>query len=56
MTNPPVRFAALELWSRSGVGAKVGMTVAIYDGGKVINTYQPVSVIGADGWVSFRAR
>jgi hypothetical protein len=55
VTNPLVRFAALELWSRSGAGAKVGMTVAIYDGRKAINTYQPVSTIGVDGWVSFRA-
>ena len=26
--NPLVKFAALELWSRSGAGAKVGMTIA----------------------------
>lgn len=53
--NPVVRFAALELWSRSGPGVKVGMTIAIYDKGKVIKTAQPVSVTGADGWVSFPA-
>jgi len=53
--GPLVKFAALELWSRSGAGSKVGMTVAIYDGRKAINTYQPVSTIGVDGWVSFRA-
>jgi hypothetical protein len=52
--NPTVNFAALELWSRSGAGAKVGMTVAIYDKGKVIKTAQPVSVLGVDGWVTFR--
>ena len=40
-TNPVVKFAALELWSRSGAGAKVGMTIAIYDRGKVIKTAQP---------------
>ena len=39
--NPVVKFAALELWSRSGPGAKVGMTIAIYDKGKVIKTAQP---------------
>jgi Glycosyl hydrolases family 39 len=54
-TNPVVKFAALELWSRSGPGAKVGMTIAIYDKGKVIKTAQPLSVIGFDGWVSFPA-
>ena len=55
-TNRPlVDYAALELWSRSGTGAKVGMTIAVYDNGKVINSSQPTSVIGPDGWVSFRA-
>jgi hypothetical protein len=53
--NPLVKFAALELWSKSGAGAKVGMTIAIYDHGRVIKTAQPTSVIGPDGWVSFRA-
>jgi hypothetical protein len=51
--NPVVKFAALELWARSGTGAKVGMTIAVYDKGKVIKTAQPVSTIGYDGWVSF---
>jgi hypothetical protein len=55
VVNPLVRFAALELWSRSGNGAKVGMTVAVYDGTKAIKTAQPVASVGADGWVSFRA-
>jgi hypothetical protein len=55
VTNPLVKFAALELWSRSGAGAKVGLTIAVYDNGKVIKTAQPVSTIGVDGWVSFRA-
>ena len=53
--NPTVKFAALELWSRSGAGAKVGMTIAIYDGSRVLKTAQPVSVIGYDGWVTFKA-
>jgi hypothetical protein len=52
---PLVRFAALELWSRSGPGAKVGMTVAVYDGRRVLRTAQPVSSIGQDGWVQFHA-
>ncbi len=54
VTNPLARFAALELWSRSGRGAKVGMTIAVYDGRKEVKTAQPASVIGNDGWVSFR--
>ena len=37
------------------VPGKVGMTVAIYDNRKVLKTAQPTSVIGLDGWVSFRA-
>jgi Cellulase (glycosyl hydrolase family 5) len=55
VTNPLVRYAALELWSRSGPGAKVGMTIAVYDGGRLLRTQQPVSSIGQDGWVQFRA-
>jgi hypothetical protein len=51
--HPVVKFAALELWSRSGAGTKVGMTLAIYDRGKVVKTAQPVGVIGTDGWVTF---
>jgi Cellulase (glycosyl hydrolase family 5) len=54
VTNPLIRFGALELWSRSGAGAKVGLTIAVFDRGKVIKTAQPVSAIGSDGWVSFR--
>jgi hypothetical protein len=53
--QPLVKYAALELWSRSGTGAKVGMTIAVYDNNKVVKTAQPTSVIGSDGWVSFRA-
>jgi hypothetical protein len=52
--NPAVKFAALELWSRSGRGAKVGMTIAVYDGRKVMKTAQPASTLGYDGWVAFR--
>ncbi len=55
VTNPIVRFAALELWSRSGAGARIGMTIAVYDGGRVIKTAQPVAAMGPDGWVTFRA-
>jgi Cellulase (glycosyl hydrolase family 5) len=55
VTNPLVRFAALELWSRSGTGARVGMTISVYDNSKLVKTEQPVSVLGPDGWVSFRA-
>jgi hypothetical protein len=55
VTNPLVRYGALELWSRSGTGAKVGMTIAVYDGRRLLRTAQPVSSIGRDGWVQFRA-
>jgi hypothetical protein len=55
VTNPLVRYGALELWSRSGPGAKVGMTVVVYDGRRLLRTAQPVSSIGRDGWVKFRA-
>jgi hypothetical protein len=52
--NPLVKFAALELWSRSGAGTKVGMTMAVFDNGKEIKSAQPVSILGVDGWVSAR--
>jgi hypothetical protein len=55
VTNPLVRYSALELWSRSGPGAKVGMTIDVYDGRRLLRTAQPVSSIGQDGWVQFRA-
>jgi hypothetical protein len=55
VANPLVRYGALELWSRSGPGAKVGMTIAVYDGRRLLRTAQPVSSIGQDGWVQFRA-
>jgi Cellulase (glycosyl hydrolase family 5) len=54
VTNPLVKYAALELWSRSGRGAKVGMTISVYQGGKLRKTAQPVARLGFDGWVSFR--
>jgi hypothetical protein len=54
VSDPLVKFAALELWSRSGTGARVGMTIVVYDRSRVIKTAQPVSTIGPDGWVSFR--
>ncbi|HKP19254.1 MAG TPA: cellulase family glycosylhydrolase [Gaiellaceae bacterium] len=53
-TNPLAKFAALELWSRSGTGASVGLTIAVYDNGRVVKTAQPASTIGSDGWISFR--
>ncbi len=53
--NPAVKFAALEFLSRSGRGAKVGMTISVYDRGKLLKTAQPESTVGLDGWVSFRA-
>jgi hypothetical protein len=52
--NPLAKFAALELWSRSGAGTKVGMTIAVFDNGKEIKSAQPVSILGVDGWVQFR--
>jgi hypothetical protein len=55
---PLVRFAALELWSRSGTGAKVGLTVTVYRQAPnrrltLVRTAQPLSRIGYDGWISF---
>jgi hypothetical protein len=55
---PLVRFAALELWSRSGTGAKVGLTVTVYSQAanrrlRLVRTAQPLTRIGYDGWISF---
>ncbi len=55
VSNPLVRFSAIELASRSGIGANVGLTIAVYDNGKVIKTAQPLTKIAVDGWISFRA-
>ena len=58
--NPVARFAALDLWTRSGTGAKVGLTIAVYRQyrkqrtPKLVATAQPLRRIGYDGWVSFR--
>jgi hypothetical protein len=56
---PLVRFSALELWSRSGTGAKVGLTVAVYRQAanrlRLVRTAQPLTRIGSDGWISFHA-
>ena len=30
------------------------MTIAVYDGRRVLRTAQPIATIGVDGWVSFR--
>lgn len=55
---PLVRFGALELWSRSGTGAKVGLTVTLYSQARnrlrLVRTAQPLVRIGYDGWISFR--
>ena len=55
---PLVHFGALELWSRSGTGAKVGLTVTVYRQAPnrrlmLVRTGQPLSRIGYDGWISF---
>jgi hypothetical protein len=51
--NPLVKFAALEIWSRSG-RTKIGMTVSVIDKGKALRSYQPTATVGADGWVPLR--
>lgn len=49
-----VRVPALELAARSGVGARVGITYQVLDGGQLLEAKQPESTIGLDGWVSFQ--
>jgi hypothetical protein len=53
VTSPTVRFSAMELYARSGAGANVGLTLAIYDNGQLQKTSQQLSQIGVDGWVAF---
>jgi putative glycosyl hydrolase len=53
VSSPTVRFSAMELYARSGAGANVGLTLAIYDNGQLQKTAQQLSQIGVDGWVKF---
>jgi hypothetical protein len=56
---PLVSFPALELWSRSGTGAKVGLTVSVYSQVgrqlRLVKVTQPLTRIAYDGWISFHA-
>jgi hypothetical protein len=51
--SPTVSFSAMELYARSGAGANVGLTLAIYDNGQLQKTSQRLSQIGVDGWITF---
>lgn len=53
--NPLIRFSALRLAARAGVGAKVGITYAVYSRTGAVADAQPESRIDRDGWVGFRA-
>jgi hypothetical protein len=43
----------MELYARSGAGANVGLTLSIYDNGRLQKTAQRLAQIGVDGWITF---
>jgi len=53
-SNPVVRLPVLELLARDGSGVALGSTISVTYRGKSIAVKQPTSVIGVDGWASFR--
>lgn len=55
VASPSVKVPVLELAGRSGVGARVGATVRVYNGSQLIGVSQPVSTILLDGWATFPA-
>ena len=52
-SNPVVKVPVWELEVRDGVGAKLGATISVYIG-RSVSVSQPTSVIGIDGYASFR--
>lgn len=52
--NPSVRVATTKLGYRSGVGASVGVTYRVFQGGRLIRVAQPVARIARDGWITIR--
>ena len=53
-SNPVVRVPVWELAARDGVGAKLGSTISVTYRGRSVSVSQPTSVIGIDGYASFR--
>jgi hypothetical protein len=53
-SNPVLRVPVWELEARDGVGAKLGSTISVTYRGRSISVSQPTSVIGIDGYASFR--
>lgn len=53
-TNPVVRVPVLEFLARDGAGATLGSTISVIYRGRSIAVKQPQSVVGVDGWASFK--
>jgi hypothetical protein len=53
-SNPVIKVPVWELEARDGIGAKLGSTVSVTYRGHSISVSQPTSVIGIDGYASFR--
>ena len=53
-SNPVVRIPVWELAARDGPGATLGSTISVTYRGKSVGVTQPTSVIGNDGYASFR--
>jgi len=52
--NPAVRVATTKLAYRSGAGSPVGMTLRVYERGRLIRVAQPVVPLARDGWITVR--
>jgi hypothetical protein len=55
LPNPIIRLPALELLVRNGPGVRIGATVRVYLGTRLVGVSQPAPVIAMDGTVSFLA-
>jgi hypothetical protein len=54
--NPAVRVATTKLGYRSGAGTRVGMTMRLFQGSRLIRVEQPVAALAFDGWITVRPR
>jgi hypothetical protein len=54
--NPAVRVATTKFGYRSGAGSRVGMTMRVFERGRLLRVEQPVATIAFDGWITVRPR
>ena len=54
--NPAVRVPVTKFGYRSGAGSRVGMTMRVFERGRLLRVEQPVVPIANDGWITVRPR